>query len=117
METRLASLALITALAAGCQTAPAGVERGAQVFDYCVQCHGADGAGNPDIEAPAIAGLPAWYVEAQIHKFRDGTRGAHPDDLPGLRMRPMSRTGRVRRQPAEGGARRRQRHGRPRRRR
>ena len=91
MEHRLSSLALIAALAAGCQEAPAGVERGAQAFDYCVQCHGADGAGNPDIAAPAIAGLPAWYVEAQLHKFRDGRRGAHPDDQAGLRMRPMSR--------------------------
>jgi cytochrome c553 len=44
------------------------------------------------VHAPAIAGLPAFYVEAQLVKFRDGIRGAHPDDHTGLLMRPMSRT-------------------------
>jgi cytochrome c553 len=42
--------------------------------------------------APAIAGLDQWYIEAQIQKFKSGIRGAHPDDVGGLRMRPMSRT-------------------------
>jgi cytochrome c553 len=41
--------------------------------------------------APAIAGLPSWYVESQLIKFRTGVRGSHPDDIEGLRMRPMSR--------------------------
>ena len=40
--------------------------------------------------APAIAGLPQWYVEAQLQKFRAGYRGAHFDDIAGMRMRPMS---------------------------
>ena len=47
--------------------------------------------GNQAIEAPAIAGLPAWYIEAQVRNFRGGVRGAHPDDYAGLRMRPMGR--------------------------
>lgn len=64
---------------------------GADYFQLCASCHGASGAGNPDIEAPAIAGLPAWYVERQLGKFQTGVRGAHPDDHAGLRMRPMSR--------------------------
>ena len=42
--------------------------------------------------APAIAGLDAWYVEAQLHKFRSGGRGQHIDDVAGMRMRPMSLT-------------------------
>lgn len=66
--------------------------RGEVLFGYCSQCHGVDGGGNALALAPAIAGLDQWYVEAQLHKFRDGIRGAHPDDLAGLRMRPMSRT-------------------------
>lgn len=64
---------------------------GNELYAACVSCHGADGHGKQDIAAPAIAGLPAWYVEAQLVKFRSGIRGAHPDDLEGLRMRPMSR--------------------------
>ncbi len=63
---------------------------GRELYDSCKSCHGAAGHGQENIAAPAIAGLPAWYVEAQIMKFRTGVRGAHPDDLEGLRMRPMS---------------------------
>lgn len=60
--------------------------------DNCGVCHGPSGQGNPDIGAPAIAGLPTWYVKAQLGKYREGIRGAHADDTEGLRMRPMSRT-------------------------
>lgn len=64
---------------------------GKELFASCSSCHGVGGEGNPTLAAPSIAGLPAWYVESQLVKFRTGVRGAHPDDLEGLRMRPMSR--------------------------
>ncbi|MEW5743203.1 MAG: c-type cytochrome [Myxococcota bacterium] len=64
---------------------------GKELFAACSSCHGPNGEGNASIAAPSIAGLPAWYVESQLVKFRTGVRGAHPDDLEGLRMRPMSR--------------------------
>jgi cytochrome c553 len=66
------------------------VERGEALFPSCQQCHGTDGEGNADIAAPPIAGLPAWYVEAQVNKFMQGARGSHPDDIAGMRMRPMA---------------------------
>ena len=79
---------------AGCgASAGEGAARAPVVFaDNCGPCHGPNGQGNPSIGAPAIAGLPVWYVQAQLTKFRDGIRGAHPDDAEGLRMRPMART-------------------------
>lgn len=64
--------------------------RGEALYDLCSQCHGATGVGNQDIEAPAIAGLPGWYIEATLKKFKVGGRGTHPDDISGMRMRPMS---------------------------
>lgn len=64
---------------------------GHELFRSCTSCHGEQGQGNPEIQTPAIAGLPDWYLESQITKFRTGVRGAHPDDYEGLRMRPMSR--------------------------
>ncbi len=64
---------------------------GAELFRACDSCHGAQGQGDPVISAPAIAGLPKWYVLTQLEAFRTGLRGAHPDDIEGLRMRPMSR--------------------------
>jgi cytochrome c553 len=75
------------------QSAGQGEGRAEVLFaDNCGVCHGPSGQGNPSIAAPAIAGLPQWYVEAQLGKFRDGIRGAHAEDTEGLRMRPMSRT-------------------------
>jgi len=88
-------LMLVCSLALGACGASAGEGEGraAVVFaDNCGVCHGPSGQGNPTIGAPSIAGLPAWYVSAQLGKFRDGIRGAHAADLEGLRMRPMSRT-------------------------
>ena len=81
-------------IASACGSAAGqGDARGPVVFaDNCAPCHGYAGEGNASIAAPAIAGLPTWYVEAQLGKFRGGMRGAHADDAPGLRMRPMART-------------------------
>ncbi len=84
----LAALSLSTA----CSGLDKG-ERGEVLFvNNCATCHSQTGEGNQLIQAPAIAGLPQWYVERQVSNFRDGKRGAHFDDVAGLRMRPMSRT-------------------------
>jgi cytochrome c553 len=85
------------AIAIGCSVAsPPGSEeqsgRGAALFQVCAQCHGPEGGGNAEYLSPAIGGLPAWYVEAQLTKFKSGVRGTHPEDVAGLRMRPMSLT-------------------------
>ena len=61
-----------------------------ELFQLCAQCHGTDGLGRADIGAPAIAGLPAWYIDAQLYKFERGFRGTHPKDITGMRMRPMA---------------------------
>jgi cytochrome c553 len=82
----------IAGLAGSCsRSSPEGsTARAREVYQLCAQCHGTDGAGNRALGAPAIAGLDAWYVEAQLFKFKQGVRGAHPDDAAGLRMRPMA---------------------------
>lgn len=69
-----------------------GTARGEKLFELCGDCHGGNGEGNQLFGGPAIAGMDRWYVQAQLEKFRTGARGAHPDDVEGLRMRPMSRT-------------------------
>src|SRR3974390_2791714 len=60
--------------------------RGREVFETCVPCHSTDGSGNPAVGAPNIAGMKAWYVEAQLQKFRSGARGAQFNDMEGMRM-------------------------------
>ena len=64
---------------------------GAELYEACVPCHGAAGEGKPALAAPAISGLPAWYVSAQLERFQTGVRGQHADDIEGLRMQAMSR--------------------------
>lgn len=67
--------------------------RATEIFNgLCNRCHGHQGQGMPGLEAPLIAGMPAWFVEAQINKFREGKRGTNARDLPGMRMRPMARS-------------------------
>jgi cytochrome c553 len=88
----LAAVALIGSAQIACR--PDGAQKtlpGSELYAACASCHGKAGEGNLVLKAPLIAGLPAWYVEAQLIKFKTGARGAHPDDLEGLRMRPMSR--------------------------
>lgn len=67
-------------------------ERGKAVFGLCISCHGPTGQGNASIGAPAIAGLPSWYIETELKNFMSGARGQHPSDDSGNRMRPMART-------------------------
>jgi cytochrome c553 len=67
-------------------------EHGADLFRLCAVCHGENAAGKEETGAPAIAGMPDWYLEAQLEQFRDGNRGTHFDDIMGMRMRPMALT-------------------------
>ena len=93
LRRALVFAACLLGLASGCDTAPSGgPERGEAFYAYCAQCHGDQAQGIEKFRTPAIAGLPEWYLEAQLTKFREGARGDHPADVDGLRMRPMSRT-------------------------
>jgi len=93
LQRTLVSLTLL-ALAAAIPS-PARAEqnaRGAEIFQLCVQCHGQAGEGNHVTLAPNIAGLPEWYLLAQLQNFHSGARGTNPEDTGGLRMYPMSQT-------------------------
>ncbi len=59
-------------------------------FGYCTTCHGTAGNGNAAIQAPKIAGMEPWYIEAQLAAFRAGWRGTDPADTPGHEMRPVA---------------------------
>jgi cytochrome c oxidase subunit 2 len=94
------TLAVLTSLAGALTVASARAQdassadqlgRGKELFHLCQQCHGSTGGGDPLALAPSIAGLDAWYVEAQLNKFRDGSRASHFDDIAGMRMRGMAR--------------------------
>ena len=87
------SLPLAVLVLTGCQWdihPPEATASGEEIFQLCVSCHGTQGQGNAKFNAPSIAGLPKWYVERQLTKFRTGIRGTHPADLTGMAMRPMA---------------------------
>lgn len=86
------SLLVIGVAACDATPPPVGMVRGTELYETCLPCHGEGAVGDPDIAAPAIAGLPQWYIEEQLNGFQAGFRGDHADDLPGLRMRPMAVT-------------------------
>lgn len=87
----LIAAAVVTAAVAGCGTQSVA-DRGRQLYETCAPCHGNSGQDDLTLRAPAIAGLPAWYVTGQLTKFKTNMRGAHPDDMEGHRMRPMARS-------------------------
>lgn len=67
------------------------LKRGETLFTYCKICHGAEGQGTVLAKAPQIAGQDTDYLITQLKKFQSGVRGSNPNDVNGLRMRPMSR--------------------------
>ncbi len=63
-----------------------------EAYRECAVCHGVELMGNRAVDAPKLAGLPAWYLSRQMDAFRRGWRGAHPGDVTGLEMRPQATT-------------------------
>jgi cytochrome c oxidase subunit 2 len=53
---------------------------GATQYAVCGACHGAQAEGNQALNAPKLAGLPAWYLSRQLHNFKHGVRGGAPGD-------------------------------------
>ena len=64
--------------------------RGSASYTACATCHGADGRGKEELNAPALAGQNDWYLVTQLKNYRDGHRGTHEDDVRGATMRPMA---------------------------
>jgi cytochrome c oxidase subunit 2 len=56
----------------------------------CGACHGADGRGNQAMHAPGLKGMSDWYLVTQLKNFKQGIRGAHPQDLYGSQMALMA---------------------------
>jgi len=70
------------------------VERGRDLYETCAQCHGDEGQGNWNSNAPRLAGMSDWYLARQLNLFRaenrEQRRGGHPDDIYGDQMYMMA---------------------------
>ncbi|MDH3978262.1 MAG: c-type cytochrome [Gammaproteobacteria bacterium] len=70
---------------------PAGdADAGKAQYATCAACHGQNGEGNQQLNAPKLAGLEPWYFKQQINAYKEGLRGTHEDDIYGQQMRPMA---------------------------
>ena len=56
----------------------------------CGACHGPNGRGVQATNAPGLKGMSDWYLVTQLQNFKQGVRGAHPQDMYGPQMALMS---------------------------
>jgi cytochrome c oxidase subunit 2 len=76
---------------AATQALPEGnAAAGAATYAICAACHGAQGEGNQQLNAPKLAGVESWYARRQLIHFQTGIRGTAPGDQFGPQMVPMS---------------------------
>ena len=75
---------------AAASTLTGDVSRGEYLYVTCKHCHGPDGQGIWAMNAPRLQGLNDWYIARQLSNYKQGIRGAHPQDLYGKQMRLMS---------------------------
>lgn len=66
-------------------------DKGRLLYTTCIACHGPDGAGIWATNAPRLSNMSDWYMKRQLQNFRDGVRGAHPQDYNGAQMASMAR--------------------------
>ena len=92
VSLKLSFAALMLVAAAQFGSVAHADSRGEQLYRNCVICHGPDGQGIELQLAPALTGLSEKYMVEQLKKFKNGTRGAHHEDVAGLRMLPMAQT-------------------------
>jgi cytochrome c oxidase subunit II len=65
---------------------------GQALFAVCAGCHGAQGEGNQQLNAPKLAGQGDWYVKRQLAHYKSGARGASDKDPQGKIMAQMAAT-------------------------
>jgi len=89
MISRLQNLAYLLLLSPGLALA-GDAEVGQALFTPCAACHGEEAQGNPELLAPGLAGQSESYMIRQLWDFRNGKRGAEPNDTAGATMRPFA---------------------------
>jgi len=74
MRTKMVMMvaAAVLTLLAGNVQARGNVDKGADLSNDCIDCHGMDGKG--DFETPPIVGLDEAYILRQLKGFCSGTK-------------------------------------------
>jgi cytochrome c oxidase subunit 2 len=71
-------------------TVKGNANNGRKRYASCGICHGPDGRGVQQMNAPALKGMSDWYLVTQLKNFKQGVRGAHPQDMYGPQMALMA---------------------------
>jgi cytochrome c oxidase subunit 2 len=86
-------LGLVILFAVSAPVVAAGdASRGEALYVSCRSCHGERAEGNATMNAPALAGQDAVYLERQLMHFKSGVRGSDSADTNGAQMRAMAAT-------------------------
>ncbi len=70
---------------------PGDPAKGKNFYMTCMACHGLKGEGMRALNSPRLAGQEAWYLKAQMRKFKEGIRGSNPKNIYGMQMAPMAK--------------------------
>ncbi len=73
-------------------TVKGDAEKGKALYTICATCHGPDGKGMKELNAPNLTLQQDWYLERQIKNYKEGIRGNDPKDIYGMQMAPMMAT-------------------------
>ena len=65
------------------------IERGRELYQQCVECHGPKAAGDASLSTPGLARLNDWYIVSQLTAFANEHRGTHDKDTYGSKMLPV----------------------------
>jgi cytochrome c oxidase subunit 2 len=73
------------------QARPVGnATAGSANYAVCSACHGPQGEGNQQLNAPKLAGLDPWYIRRQLILYQTQVRGTAMGDQFGPQMAPMA---------------------------
>jgi cytochrome c553 len=64
--------------------------KGAESWKTCAACHGPDGAGKKDLNAPRLVGVSDWYLFEALKKYKAGIRGGNTGNQQAVMMRGMA---------------------------
>lgn len=88
--TRILAVWLVATAVCHAANEPSAATATAPDYGFCTVCHGAQGNGNPAIQAPKIAGIQPWYLKQELQRFRGKLRGTQSGDVSGKEMQPVA---------------------------
>src|ERR1700730_352152 len=68
------------------------IAAGQASYAVCSAGHGAQGEGNPQLNAPKLSGQASWYLSRQLQDFKLGVRGSADQDTYGKQIGPFAAT-------------------------